>query len=147
MTSGNNGGYDDIINLPFHVSKKHTQMTVRDRAAQFAAFAALTGYSDEIGEEARLTELRVELDEGVKAELDAKLRLLSELAAENPNEKQEITVTYFKPDVTKTGGEYITVGGKFKKIDDYNGDLVMEDKTRLPIESITKIEGSFCEKI
>ena len=40
--------YDDIINHPHHVSKRHPQMSMWNRAAQFAPFAALTGYEDAI---------------------------------------------------------------------------------------------------
>ena len=40
--------YDDIINLPHHVSKRHPQMSMWSRAAQFAPFSALTGYEDAI---------------------------------------------------------------------------------------------------
>ncbi len=50
----NKGKYDDIINLPHHVSKKHKQMSLENRAAQFAPFAALTGYHDEIEEVAKI---------------------------------------------------------------------------------------------
>ena len=44
------GKYDDIINLPHHVSKKHKQMSLESRSAQFAPFAALEGYHEEIKE-------------------------------------------------------------------------------------------------
>ena len=55
--------YDDIINLPHHVSSTRQRMSMHDRAAQFAPFAALVGYDDAVAETARLTESRPELDE------------------------------------------------------------------------------------
>ena len=58
--------YEDIINLPHHISKKHPQMSIWSRSAQFAPFAALTGYDDAVKETARLTDKRLEIDEGLK---------------------------------------------------------------------------------
>lgn len=55
--------YEDIINLPHHVSKKHPQMPLPDRAAQFAPFAALTGHEEAIRETARQRELEQEKNE------------------------------------------------------------------------------------
>ena len=71
-----NGEYDDIINLPHHVSKKHPQMSIDARSAQFAPFAALVGYDDQVRETARLTNKRIEINEEMKAILDEKLLLL-----------------------------------------------------------------------
>ena len=62
--------YDDIIYLPHHVSRNHPQMPLRDRAAQFAPFAALTGYEAAVGETARQTTERRELDPQEAAELN-----------------------------------------------------------------------------
>ena len=45
--------YEDIINLPHHVSDRHPRMSMEDRAAQFAPFAALTGHADAIRQTAR----------------------------------------------------------------------------------------------
>jgi hypothetical protein len=47
--------YEDIVNLPHHVSGKHPQMPMIKRAAQFAPFAALTGYNDAVEEAARMS--------------------------------------------------------------------------------------------
>ncbi len=66
--------YDDIINLPHHVSQKHPQMSMLNRAAQFSPFAALTGYDAAIRESARLTDRKVELGEDAKEDLSKKLR-------------------------------------------------------------------------
>ena len=75
--------YDDIINLPHHVSERHPHMPVSDRAAQFAPFAALTGYGDVIKETARLTEARPELSEDERAEMDQTLRAVLNTQGKN----------------------------------------------------------------
>lgn len=82
--------YDDIIHLPHHVSTKHPQMALSDRAAQFSPFAALTGHEDSIRETARRTEAFLELDEDKKEQLDEKMHVLQEYFSEKP----EIMVTY-----------------------------------------------------
>ena len=96
--------YEDIIDLPHHVSSTRPHMAIADRAAQFAPFAALTGYGDAVNETARLTDERAVLDEDRKAEIDAALRAVKKNIGEHP----ELSVTYFKPDDRKTGGSYIT---------------------------------------
>ena len=130
--------YDDIINLPHHVSKKHTQMSLIDRAAQFSAFAALTGYGDEVEETARLTDVQADLDEEVKAELNRKLRVLAEHSADKPS----VTITYFVPDTKKSGGKYVSVKGDMKRLDEYERTLIMTDETIIPIDRITEIDGN-----
>lgn len=129
--------YDDIIHLPHHVSSKHPQMPVYDRAAQFAPFAALTGHDAAIQETARLTDERAELDENEKAQLDERLRMVHETLADQPN----VTVTYFQPDGRKSGGTYVTVTGNVKKIDMYDHALIMTDGLRIPLDEIFGIEG------
>ena len=105
--------YEDIINLPHHVSKKHPQMSLYARSAQFAPFAALTGYEDAVKETARQVSEKIEIDEDLKLILDGKLHMLMEIIDKNP----EITVTYFVKDLKKEGGKYITVTGFVKKLD------------------------------
>lgn len=139
-----NGPYDDIINLPHHVSETHPRMSAIDRAAQFSPFAALTGYSAAIKETARLTDRRIELDEHAKSVLDMKQRILSEVIDELP----EITVTYFRPDRHKSGGEYLTVTGELKKINEYERALILTDGERIPFDDILDIEsGLFYGKL
>ena len=94
------GKYQDIINLPHHVSKTHPQMPLYDRAAQFSPFAALTGYEDAIRETARLTDNWVQLSEDKKQELDEKLR---QLIADRER-TESVTIIYFQPDDRKEGG-------------------------------------------
>ena len=103
-----NTPYDDIIRLPHHVSQNHPQMSLRDRAAQFAPFAALTGYEAAVGETARLTAERRELDAQEAEELN---RRLAALIARLP-ERPEVTVEYFVPDDRKAGGAYVSVTGR-----------------------------------
>ena len=133
--------YDDIIDLPHHVSKTHPHMSNHDRAAQFSPFAALTGYDAAIRETQRLTEDKIELDEDEKMVLDAKMQILREHLPEHPR----IAVTYFKPDEKKTGGTYITVKGAVKKMDFYQRIMVMEDGTKIAIGQVVDITGELVE--
>lgn len=129
--------YDDIINLPHHVSAKHPQMSLLNRAAQFSPFAALTGHGEAIRETARLTDEFVELSEDQKEHLDEKLRLLME----NLSQKPEIEATYFQPDSNKCGGAYTTIRGKVKSIDVYNRKILFTSGTSFPLENLFAIEG------
>jgi len=129
--------YDDIIHLPHHVSQNHPQMPLRDRAAQFAPFAALSGYEAAVGETARLTSERRELDPQEAEELN---RRLSELAARLP-ERPEVTVEYFVPDERKAGGAYVTVTGRVRHISVPEKTLVMEDGTVIPLDDVVSLTG------
>lgn len=122
--------YDDIINLPHHVSKTHAHMPVTDRAAQFSPFAALTGYEDVIREEGRTTDVMIELDEGEKARIDANLRQLI---------GHEVEIRYFLEDKFKEGGSYEVIRGEMKKIDTNEDVVVMKDGTRIPVGQIVEI--------
>lgn len=131
------GKYDDLLYMPHPVSKKHPQMPILDRAAQFAPFAALTGHSAAIKETARLTDSKIELDEDTRMQLDMKQQILLEMTAKQP----EIIVTYFKKDARKSGGSYLTVTGNLKKIDSYTHEFVMNNNRRIPIDDIIAIES------
>ena len=128
--------YDDIINLPHHVSTTRHRMSMLERAAQFQPFRALTGYEDAVQETARLTDERVELTEDEQSLLDAKLQSLADKIASHPL----VTLTHFQPDKKKTGGAYICVTGQLKKIDDYEGVLVLMGGERILIEDILDIQ-------
>lgn len=130
--------YDDIISLPHHVSPSHPYMPVPDRAAQFSPFAALTGYDDAIKEAARLTDEKVELDENRKAALNEKLMIVQERL----NERPMVTITYFKPDEHKSGGTYAAFTGNVKKINRYEGAVIMLDGTKIPLEDIIGMDGA-----
>lgn len=129
--------YDDIINLPRHVSKKRPPMPIKDRAAQFSPFAALTGHDAEVKETARITEKRVELDQYMKEKLNHKLQILVDKVKEEP----KINITYFEPDDKKDGGAYITITGTVKKIDKYNKIILMKDYVSISLDEIIRIEG------
>ena len=133
------GKYEDIINLPHHISKKHPQMTMESRAAQFAPFAALVGYEDAVEETARLTTKRIELNEEEKNILDMKLQMLKEQM--HVQIYPEISVMYFVPDLKKEGGKYIKISGTKKKIDEYKQLLILDDNTQIPISEIISIVG------
>ena len=135
--------YDDIINLPHHVSTTRPHMTAIDRAAQFSPFAALTGYDAAIKETARLTDERVKLDEYMKDALSDRLQIIADRIKEYP----EIAITYFQPDAKKNGGVYVTAISKAKKIDEYERVIVMTDGTAIPIDEIISIDGQIFESM
>jgi hypothetical protein len=137
------GAYDDIINLPHHVSTTRPQMAAIDRAAQFSPFAALTGYDAAIKETARLTDERVEVDEYMEDALRDRLQIIADRIKEHP----EIAITYFQPDAKKNGGTYITSISTAKKIDEYERVVVMADGTAIPIDEIISIDGQIFEAI
>ena len=130
------GKYDDIINLPHHVSAARPHMPMLDRAAQFMPFRALTGYEDAVRETARLTDEKPELTEDEKALLDVRLQRLAEEIAGQPG----VTLTYFQPDQKKAGGAYVSVTGRLKKIDDAAGVLILTGGERILIEDILDIQ-------
>ena len=129
--------YEDILNLPHHVSKTRPQMSMLDRAAQFSPFAALTGYDAAIKETGRLTDEKIELDEDTKAALDMKQAYLIEMIDEQP----EITIIYFLPDARKVGGAYVTVTGNLKRFDEYERLLILTNGKKIPMDDIADIES------
>lgn len=129
--------YEDILNLPHHVSKTRPQMSMLDRAAQFSPFAALTGYDDAIKETGRLTDEKIEMDEDREAALDMKQAYLIEMIDEQP----EISITYFLPDTKKSGGAYVTVTGNLKRFDEYERLLILTDGKKIPMDDIADIES------
>lgn len=135
------GNYDDIIDLPHHVSETHPPMSRADRAAQFSPFAALTGYDAAVRETARVTERRIELDEGVKAELNARLNCILEHLPEHP----QVSITYFVPDEKKSGGAYRTVTGAVRKLDSFAKTLTLVDGTVVPMDEMVHVEGNLFE--
>lgn len=134
-----NNRYDEIINLPHHVSKTRPQMPMSDRAAQFAPFAALTGYDSVIKETGRLTGERIELDEEALNDLNMRYQLLVDALDEEP----EVEITYFKPDERKSGGEYVTVTGTVKKVDDFERLITMQNGTKIPMDDVLAVNWDF----
>jgi hypothetical protein len=129
------GPYDDIINLPHHVSSSRPHMSTLDRAAQFSPFAALTGYDSAVKETARLTDERIELDEDMKAAIDERLLIIQEQLDDQP----QVSITYFQPDNRKDGGAYIVANGCVKKLDEYERSVFMMNGTKIPIDDIIEI--------
>ncbi len=127
--------YDDIIGLTHHVSAKHPQMPLSERAAQFSPFAALTGFDAAIKETARLTERKRELSEEEKEELDRSLNQIALLAKDRP----EVVVEYFLDDEKKEGGMYVTETFRLRRIDRTERVLLTEDRRRIPLDSLSSI--------
>lgn len=128
--------YDDIINLPHHVSANRQRMSLYDRAAQFSPFAALKGYEEEIEEAARYTDEKLQADGARAEEINEKLLLLNEQASERPN----LRLTYFVADEKKSGGKYLSVQSRVKKIDVYNRKLLLQNGTVVPFDDIWGID-------
>ncbi|MGP1550147.1 MAG: hypothetical protein ACTTI4_05480 [Prevotella fusca] len=129
--------YDDIIHLPHHVSKRHPQMRLYSRAAQFAPFAALTSYGEVVAETARHTSPKVEMMEDDRELLDRKISILFSNLAERPT----VSITYFQPDAHKEGGSYLTVTGVVKAIRDSERMILMDNGKRIGVDSIIGLEG------
>ena len=127
-----NRKYNEIMGLPHHVSKTRPQMPMSDRAAQFAPFAALTGYDSAIKETGRLTDERIELDEEALTALDRKYQLLMDTLDNAP----EVTIIYFQPDERKAGGQYVSATGTVKKVDTFGRRILLQDGTRIPLDSV-----------
>ena len=127
--------YRDIIDLPYPTRSRHPRMPIGDRAAQFAPFAALTGFGAVLRETERITEKRIELDEYEKEKLDDKIRLILEEKEIHP----EITVTFFVPDEKKDGGAYVTASGHIKRVDEAGQLLILEEGDKIPMEDIYEI--------
>ena len=130
--------YGDIIDMPHHQSDKRAHMSLHDRAAQFAPFAALRGYDDEITETARTTEARIELSAEKTEELNEKLKLIVSDISQTP----EVLITYFKPDDKKSGGAYITETGFVRRIDEIEKIIIFTDDRKININDIYEINKS-----
>ena len=127
--------YDDIINLPHHVSPTRKRMSMHDRAAQFAPFAALVGYDAAVAETARLTESRLELDEQEQWAINERLAYI----ADHIHEQPEVRIKYFVPDEYKSGGAIVEVSGKVKKISATDGIIVMADGCKIRLSDIVDL--------
>ena len=128
--------YSDIIDHPHYQSKTRPHMSMLNRAAQFAPFAALSGYEEAVSEAHRVTDRRMELDESELALLNDKLQYLHMMKASHP----QVTITYFVDDAIKGGGSYETITGSVKNIDAVFCYVVMEDGTLIAIKDIFAIE-------
>ena len=127
--------YDDIINQPHYEPKHHPRMSMWNRAAQFAPFAALTGYDAAIQESNRVTEDWINLEESGNEELNRKMKLILSKLSEQPH----VTIEYFVPDEHKEGGSYQSYTGNIKRIDEYEKTMVMTDGKKIQLKMITNI--------
>ena len=132
------GKYDDIINLPHHVSAKRPQMSRSARAAQFAPFAALVGLDDEMEETARLTDAKPELEEAEKEKIN---RVLLEIR-NNPQKETAVELTFFRPDGRKDGGAIITRPCTVRIIDEIERKLILSDRSEIEFDNILSIKIS-----
>ena len=130
--------YEDIINMPHHVSKKHPHMSILDRAAQFAPYAALTGHKDLIDETARLTDRKIDLNEEEKKILNYKLKII----LDQIDLKPMVKITYFMKDNRKDGGCYLSITGIVKRIDDFKKVIILDDNSKISIDDVLDIESS-----
>ena len=124
--------YDDIINLEYRKSDQYPHMSLRDRAAQFAPFSALTGYDDVVDEVGRATESRRELDEYEIRIINGELQYIND----NIDDKPFITVVYFVLDKKKSGGAYRTVRDRVERIDEYDKTIILVSGEIVPIDDI-----------
>ena len=129
--------YEDIVNLPHHVSPTRPQMSRADRAAQFSSFAALTGHDAAVRETARRTASRIDTAEDQRYELDLKQQLLAQVLPSQP----EVSVTYFVPDTRKVGGAYVSVSGRLKRIDSRRRILLLDNGTEIPMDDVLELES------
>ncbi|MBQ7903195.1 MAG: hypothetical protein IJ362_05640 [Oscillospiraceae bacterium] len=129
--------YKDIINLPHHVSDKHPHMSIHDRAAQFAPFAALTGHGEAINETARTVDSKIVLGEDAIQEISEKLNYIQN----HIKDRQTVIITYFVPDSRKNyGGRYVTTQVIIKRIDDISQSVVCENGAAIQLEDISDID-------
>lgn len=131
--------YDDIIYRSRPVSICHSPMPLRDRAAQFSPFAALSGHEEQIDETARLTDGQIALSDEAKMELDwTQQWLLAHL-----EQKPVVSVTYFIPDNRKSGGAYETITGTVKGVDSWERCLLLTDGSRIAMDAVLLLK--ICE--
>ena len=134
--------YADIIDLPHWESPVRPRMSLLSRAAQFAPFAALSGYDDIIREEARETGVWAEPGESRKEEIS---RLLAELSSTlSRGSRPVVRVTHFVPDAKKDGGSCETAAGTLRKIDPAGREIALTEsrsgqELRICIDRITDL--------
>ena len=133
------GKYDDIINLDHPISKNHRPMSIYDRSAQFAPFAALTGYDESIEEAGRIVENKITLGIDKTNEINEKLTFLASQLINKP----QISITYFKKDRLKRGGKYISITGIINKIDTTNRKILINKTEKIDLDDIIDISFSY----
>ena len=135
--------YEDIINLNHYNPKFHPRMSIYNRSAQFAPFAALTGYDEAVAEVSRLTDDKIELNDDLRNFIDMKLHIIEE----HIKEKSIVKILYFEKDKRKQGGKYIEYSGIVKRIDLINKFIIFEDKFKIGLEVILNIDADFIKEL
>ena len=125
----------ELLEMERPVSARHAPMRRCDRAAQFAPFAALSGFGDTVQEAGRLTQAQIELTESGREALNG---ALVQLAARLP-EQPEVRITYFQPDARKPGGVYRTISARVRRLDADAQVLLLTDGTRIPFDALLSI--------
>ena len=125
----------ELLEMERPVSARHAPMRRCDRAAQFAPFAALSGFDETVQEAGRMTQAQIELAENEREALnDALVRLAARLP-----EQPEVRLTYFQPDAKKSGGTYRTILTRVRRLDANAQVLVLTDGTRIPFDALLSI--------
>ena len=125
----------ELLEMERPVSARHAPMRRCDRAAQFAPFAALSGFDETVQEAGRPTQAQIELAENEREALnDALVRLAARLP-----EQPEVRLTYFQPDAKKSGGTYRTILTRVRRLDANAQVLVLTDGTRIPFDALLSI--------
>lgn len=135
--------YSDIINLPYSKSTMYKQMSLLDRANQFAPFAALHGHEEDVIETSRLTDKKIILSEDQKVLLNQKLQFIND----HLDLELIIKMTYFVKDTKKSGGAYITREVIIKRIDEIECKILFKDNSNIKIDDLFSIENEYLDKI
>lgn len=135
--------YDDIIDMPNFEPKNHKRMSMKNRAAQFSPYDALTGYDENVIEAGRITYKKKKLSNDEEEILNMKLQLVEE----HINDNLPLKVLYFKDDNKKDGGKYIEYKGIVRKIDLYNKEIIFKDKFRIKIDDILDLKAEYLNKL
>lgn len=128
--------YQDIIKIEHYEPKRHKRMSIANRAAQFAPFAALTGYNDAVNEVGRITNEQIMLSEDEREIINEKIRKIKE----NIKNKPTIKITYFIADLFKDGGSYVTIKEIVRRIDEGRQLIILNNKKEIKMRDIIEIE-------
>ena len=135
--------YEDIIHLPHYEPKNHPRMPLYKRAAQFAPFAALTGYGEKVEEAGRYVGERPGRSEEESRMIEEKIRILIDVSDRKP----DLRICYFQKDERKEGGSSRWKSGSLKKTDAYRQQIIMNDGTIIPFQDVLEIESNIFQEI
>ena len=120
-------------------------MSMTNRAAQFAPFAALVGYDDAIAETARTTDQAVELSSDLTSLLDVQLSQLQKAFEEQSPNPVEVRLTYFVPDQRKEGGHYANITAAVKGIDETARRILLSDGHIIDVDCVVQLTLLPCD--